>query len=90
MGGGEKLPGHSLDQLLAVRSTANSRDCTNIGSATQKGIVTYALSANRQRPLAGVLNAAVFNTWRRFRHQVMYFAPPLILAYVAMDWAIER
>ncbi|KUJ13327.1 ubiquinol-cytochrome c reductase complex ubiquinone-binding protein [Mollisia scopiformis] len=61
-----------------------------LGSQTQKGVVSYGLSANRQRPLAGTLNAAIFNTWRRFRHQVLYFAPPLIIAYVTMEWAIER
>jgi hypothetical protein len=60
------------------------------GSQTQKGVMSFALSANRQRPLAGTLNAAIFNTWRRFSHQVFFFAPPLIVAYVAMGWAIER
>lgn len=53
-------------------------------------MVTYALSANRQRPLAGIVNAAIFNTWRRTKNQIMYFAPPLIIAYVAMDWAIQK
>ena len=60
------------------------------GSPRQKGIVTYSLSSNRQRPLAGILNAAVFNTWRRFRGQVLYFAPPLVLAYLVMDWATQK
>jgi ubiquinol-cytochrome c reductase subunit 8 len=60
------------------------------GSQPQKGVVTYGLSANRQRPLAGTLNAAIFNTWRRFSHQVLYFAPPLVIAYYTMQWAIER
>ncbi|KAI9884535.1 MAG: Prohibitin-1, subunit of the prohibitin complex (Phb1p-Phb2p) [Watsoniomyces obsoletus] len=78
MGGSEKLPGQYLGGW------------GDLGSAPQKGIVTYALSANRQRPMAGVLNAAVFNSWRRFRNQVLYFAPPLIAAYLAMDWAIAR
>jgi ubiquinol-cytochrome c reductase subunit 8 len=63
---------------------------STIGSQTQKGVATYALSANRQRPLAGTLNAAIFNTWRRFSHQVLYFAPPLVIAYVTMQWAIEK
>jgi UcrQ family len=60
------------------------------GSQTQKGIVHYGLSANRQRPLAGTAHAAIFNTWRRFSAQVLYFAPPLVLGYYAMQWAIER
>lgn len=60
------------------------------GSQTQKGIVHYGLSANRQRPLAGTLNAAIFNTWRRFSHQVLFIAPPMVIAYYTMQWAIER
>lgn len=60
------------------------------GSQTQKGVITYSLSSNRQRPLAGTLNAAIFNTWRRFSHQVLYFAPPMIVGYLTMSWAIER
>ncbi|KAH8590332.1 cytochrome b-c1 complex subunit 8 [Bisporella sp. PMI_857] len=62
----------------------------NFGGQKQKGVNSYALSSNRQRPLAGTLNAAIFNVWRRFSHQVLYFAPPLIIAYSAMHWAIER
>ncbi|KAL8832160.1 MAG: hypothetical protein Q9191_000433 [Dirinaria sp. TL-2023a] len=62
----------------------------NLGSQTQKGIVTYAISANRQRPLAGTVNAAIFNTWRRFRAQALYVLPPFALAYMAMDWAIKK
>lgn len=61
-----------------------------IGSQTQRGIVHYGLSANRQRPLAGALHNAIFNTWRRFSHQVLYFAPPLVVGYYAIQWAIER
>ncbi|TVY37979.1 Cytochrome b-c1 complex subunit [Lachnellula subtilissima] len=62
----------------------------NFGSQPQKGVISFGLSANRQRPLAGTLNAAIFNVWRRFSHQVLYIAPPMIIAYLAMDWAIER
>ncbi|KAG8526774.1 uncharacterized protein KY384_008203 [Bacidia gigantensis] len=62
----------------------------NLGSQPQKGVTTYALSANRQRPLAGTLNAAVFNTWRRFKAQALYVIPPLVIAYSAMNWAIEK
>ncbi|KAI1458152.1 UcrQ-domain-containing protein [Annulohypoxylon moriforme] len=56
----------------------------------QKGINTYQLSANRQNVLAGAAHDAVFNTWRRFSKQVLYWAPPLLAAYYAMDWAIRR
>lgn len=60
------------------------------GSQTQKGITTYALSANRQRPLAGTANAAVFNSWRRFKAQALYVIPPFAIAYMTMNWAIEK
>jgi ubiquinol-cytochrome c reductase subunit 8 len=62
----------------------------SLGSQTQRGVVTYGLSPNRQGALKGTLHAAIFNTWRRFSAQVLYFAPPLIVAYAAMNWAIER
>ncbi|KFY76486.1 hypothetical protein V499_03908 [Pseudogymnoascus sp. VKM F-103] len=65
-------------------------DWGNFGTPKQKGIVYYGLSANAQRPLAGALHAAFFNTWRRFSAQVLYVAPPFIVAYLAMDWAIQR
>lgn len=62
-----------------------------IGCPTpHKGVITYTLSPNRQRPLAGAAYNAVFNTWRRFRGQVLYVAPPFIFAYAAMNWAVER
>ncbi|KAJ5247588.1 Cytochrome b-c1 complex subunit 8 [Penicillium chermesinum] len=61
-----------------------------LGCPTPQRIATYSLSSNRQRPLAGAGHAAIFNTFRRFRHQVLYVAPPFIIAYAAMNWAIER
>ncbi|RDW95309.1 putative ubiquinol-cytochrome c reductase complex ubiquinone-binding protein [Coleophoma crateriformis] len=60
------------------------------GSQPSKGISSYGLSANAQRPLAGAARAAVFNTWRRASAQILYIAPPLIAAYLAMGWAIKR
>ncbi|OJI91084.1 hypothetical protein ASPTUDRAFT_37971 [Aspergillus tubingensis CBS 134.48] len=48
------------------------------------------MSPNRQRPLAGAGHAAIFNVFRRFRHQVLYVAPPFIAAYAIMNWAVER
>ena len=56
----------------------------------QKGIVTYGVAPNRQKPLAGAMHDAIFNTWRRFSSQVLYFAPPMIAGYYLMNWAIER
>jgi len=62
----------------------------DLGSQTQKGIVTYAVSPNRQDPMAGAFKNAVFNTYRRTYHQILYWLPPLVLGYVLMDWATER
>ncbi|KAI1387834.1 cytochrome b-c1 complex subunit 8 [Hypoxylon trugodes] len=56
----------------------------------QKRIITYSLSANRQNIFAGAVHDAIFNTWRRFSKQVLYFAPPFLVAYYAMDWANKR
>ncbi|KAI1439641.1 cytochrome b-c1 complex subunit 8 [Annulohypoxylon stygium] len=56
----------------------------------QKGIITYSISSNRQNLFAGATHDAVFNTWRRFSKQVLYWAPPMLGAYYAMDWAIKR
>ncbi|KAJ5382412.1 Cytochrome b-c1 complex subunit 8 [Penicillium concentricum] len=53
-------------------------------------IATYSLSANRQKPFAGAGHAAIFNVFRRFRHQVLYVVPPFVAAYAVMNWAIER
>ncbi|KAI9678015.1 MAG: hypothetical protein M1817_005959 [Caeruleum heppii] len=78
MGGGERLPGQYLGPWGAF------------GSQPQKGVTSYALSANRQRPLAGTLTAAVFNTYRRCRGQFLYVVPPLVVGYLTMGWAIER
>jgi len=62
----------------------------NFGGSKQKGIASYALSANRQRPLAGTLHAAIFNSARRFAGQVLYVAPPFVFFYAVTQWAIER
>lgn len=56
----------------------------------QKGIITYGISSNRQNAFAGAAHDAIFNTWRRFSSQVLYWAPPFIGAYLVMDWAIKR
>lgn len=65
-------------------------DMQHAGCPTPQRVATYALSSNRQRPLAGAFHAAIFNTFRRFRHQVLYVVPPFVVAYAAMNWAVER
>lgn len=57
---------------------------------TQKGVTSYSLSPNRQNPLAGAAHAAVFNTFRRTRHQILYWLPSMLIGYAAMQWAIEK
>ncbi|KEF55136.1 ubiquinol-cytochrome c reductase subunit 8 [Exophiala aquamarina CBS 119918] len=62
----------------------------NLGSPPQKGIITYALSPNRQSPMAGAYYNAFFNIYRRTYHQILYWVPPLVLGYVLMEWATEK
>lgn len=102
-GGGEKVPGQYVSLIPPLSSTlhktpTNNNDFENrymgwwgsFGTPPQKGITTYTLSANRQRPLAGTMHAAVFNSWRRFKGQVLYVAPPFVVAYLVMDWAVKE
>ena len=62
----------------------------DLGSMPQKGIVHYGLSINRQNPFAGAFSAAIFNTFRRTRHQILFWSIPIIIGYETMEWAIER
>lgn len=36
------------------------------------------------------MHNAVFNTYRRTKGQILYVLPPLIAAYAALNWAVER
>jgi ubiquinol-cytochrome c reductase subunit 8 len=81
---------HYRKPILGILAELVADEIPFAGSQPQKGVTSYALSANRQGPLKGTLNAAIFNTWRRFSAQVLYVAPPLIAAYAALSWAIER
>lgn len=82
------------DHEIATSESATTKSIlTQIlyaGSLPQKGIVHYGLAQNRQNPLAGTLNAAIFNTFRRTRGQILYWGVPLLIAYEAMQWAIEK
>ncbi|OJD22173.1 hypothetical protein ACJ73_06483 [Blastomyces percursus] len=62
----------------------------NFGCPTPQKISTYSLSPNRQRPFAGALYNAIFNTWRRTRNQALYVIPPFVAAYAIINWAQER
>jgi len=56
----------------------------------QKGIVHYGISANRLNALAGWRQAAIFNTFRRSRNQILYWGVPMLVGYELMQWATER
>ncbi|KAI5206168.1 hypothetical protein E4T39_02701 [Aureobasidium subglaciale] len=77
-GGGEKKPGQYLGPWGAL------------GSPPQRGIITYGLAQNRQRALAGAAHAAVFNTYRRTKGQILYWAIPMLVGYELMNWATEN
>ncbi|KAK2746473.1 ubiquinol--cytochrome-c reductase subunit 8 [Myotisia sp. PD_48] len=55
-----------------------------------KGVTTYSIAANRQRPFAGAFYNAFFNTFRRCKNQVLYVVPPFAIAYAIMDWATHK
>ncbi|KAF8468881.1 cytochrome b-c1 complex subunit 8 [Kalaharituber pfeilii] len=77
-GGGDKVPGQYMGWW------------GSLGSLPQKGVTSYALAPNRQKPMAGTVYNGVFNTFRRFRQSVLYVIPPFVLGYYLMDWATKR
>lgn len=77
----------SCDQSMAIIQTDG---LCSLDYFPQKGIASYTLSPNRQRMFPNFWHTAVFNTFRRFRHQVLYVAPPFLIAYSLMDWATEQ
>ncbi|KAK9459885.1 cytochrome b-c1 complex subunit 8 [Lipomyces oligophaga] len=55
----------------------------DMGGPKQRGIVTYSISSYAQKPFAGVLHAAVFNSFRRVSSQVIFFIVPIgIYGYI--------
>lgn len=62
----------------------------NFGGLPQKGIASYTLAGNQQKPTAGIWHAAIFNSWRRFKGNVLYVVPPFVAYYFIMDWAEKR
>ncbi|KAI5797426.1 cytochrome b-c1 complex subunit 8 [Peziza echinospora] len=77
-GGGGKIPGVYMGWW------------GNFGSLPQKGVTSYSISPNRQKPMAGALHNAIFNNFRKFRQSALYVIPPFIVAYYVMDWAEKR
>ncbi|OAK93835.1 UcrQ-domain-containing protein [Phaeosphaeriaceae sp. SRC1lsM3a] len=60
------------------------------GGRPGKGVVTYAMSPNRQRPMATFIGKGFWNVVRRSRNQILYTVPPFLVAYATMQWAIEK
>nr|ABI52763.1 ubiquinol cytochrome c reductase subunit QCR8 [Argas monolakensis] len=52
-----------------------------------RGIITYRLSYNEQKALAGIISKGFPNTIRRIREQILYIAPPFVGGYLLYDWA---
>ncbi|KAK9377288.1 cytochrome b-c1 complex subunit 8 [Lipomyces chichibuensis] len=51
--------------------------------AKQRGIITYSVSPYAQKPFAGALHNAIFNTFRRVSSQAFYVVLPAgLLIYV--------
>ncbi|CCF58775.1 hypothetical protein KAFR_0F01780 [Kazachstania africana CBS 2517] len=48
----------------------------HMGSPKQKGITSYAVSPYAQKPLANNLHNAFFNSFRRFKAQVLFVLVP--------------
>ncbi|RYP29409.1 hypothetical protein DL767_006749 [Monosporascus sp. MG133] len=82
--------GHGVRWDYIKKEIGGTNETASPGGMKQRGIISYAMSPNRQNPLAGATHAAIFNSWRRFRYQVLYWAPPLVFFYYAMNWATER
>jgi hypothetical protein len=81
-----------VDETTIPPELSRTHHTTNraIGSPPQKGVTTYGLSPNRQNPLAGAANNAVFNTFRRTKNQILFWLPPMVIGYATMKWAVER
>ncbi|KAF2087843.1 hypothetical protein K490DRAFT_40909 [Saccharata proteae CBS 121410] len=77
-GGGDKAPGQYMGWW------------GSLGSPAQKGVTSYGLAQNRQRAMGGAFHSAIFNTARRTRQQILYWATPLAIAYFTFDWANHR
>lgn len=62
-----------------------------LGSPKQRGIISYGLAPNRQKPFAGAFSSdAIFNIVRRIRREIVYILPPAIAYYYMYTWAKEK
>ena len=80
------LPSHHLTLRRFIKGAWGNHQL----ATPQKYIAVYGVAQNRQKPLAGTLHAAIFNTFRRSRNQFLYVVPPFVAAFLLMEWAEER
>ncbi|KAK7702460.1 hypothetical protein SLS57_011379 [Botryosphaeria dothidea] len=81
---------YSLENRIAKEYPKLTQWGDPVWGTAEKGITYYRLSHNRQRAMAGTLDAAIFNTWRRSKAQFLYWVPPLLAGYWVMTWANEQ
>ncbi|KAI8968507.1 UcrQ family protein [Mycotypha africana] len=62
----------------------------HMGGPTQRGVVTYMISSFEQKPFAGALHNAVFNTARRVASQIPYVGVPFAFGYWVYSSAIKE
>jgi len=60
---------------------------TKEGALKQKGVITYSLSPFRQRALKGAFKGYLFNGYRRFASQFVYWIVPVAIGYSTYTWA---
>ncbi|ERF76878.1 hypothetical protein EPUS_02589 [Endocarpon pusillum Z07020] len=84
----ELVPPTSFRTSIASNQSLTHRALP--GSQPQKGVTSYTLSPNRQRPLGGAFHAAIFNTTRRTKDQILFWLAPMVIGYAVMDWAIQK
>lgn len=58
----------------------------SLGSPTQKGVTSYAVSNYAQNPLKGVAHSAVFNVFRRVKNQAFFVVFPAIVIW---EWWVQ-
>ncbi|AOW06504.1 cytochrome b-c1 complex subunit 8 [Yarrowia lipolytica] len=62
----------------------------HMGSPPQKGIAGYTISPFAARPFAGVVHAAIFNTFRRTKNQALFVILPVSFFYYVWTQASEK
>ncbi|KAI8872698.1 UcrQ family protein [Ramicandelaber brevisporus] len=62
----------------------------NLGNLKQRGIISYQLSQNEHRAMAGVLKKGPLNMLRRIGNQIPYVGPGILMLYLTYTWGNAR